>query len=121
MKQVEEALHQLHAREKEKHARDEAEALAEAMSQTQSLPQAFAKVNAVTPGSPANISVSWWGLTAGWEGFFWIQRENIACDFLCHLLISRNKLGVSLGFHPPPPTFFFVFFFFLGRTGMSCA
>ncbi|XP_074015671.1 26S proteasome non-ATPase regulatory subunit 9 isoform X1 [Numenius arquata] len=56
MKQVEEALHQLHAREKEKQARDEAEALAEAMSQAQSLPQAFAKVNAVTPGSPASIS-----------------------------------------------------------------
>lgn len=57
MKQVEEALHQLHAREKEKRARDEAEALAEAMSQSQ--PQAFARVNAVTPGSPASISVSW--------------------------------------------------------------
>ncbi|KFO10774.1 26S proteasome non-ATPase regulatory subunit 9, partial [Balearica regulorum gibbericeps] len=56
MKQVEEALHQLHAREKEKHARDEAEALAEAMSQNRSLPQAFAKVNAVTPGSPASLS-----------------------------------------------------------------
>lgn len=57
MKQVEEALHKLHAREKEKHAKDEAEALAEAMSQNQSLPQAFAKVNAVTPGSPASVSV----------------------------------------------------------------
>ncbi|XP_056180480.1 26S proteasome non-ATPase regulatory subunit 9 isoform X1 [Falco biarmicus] len=56
MKQVEEALHQLHAREKEKHAKDEAEALAEAMSQSQNLPQAFAKVNTVTPGSPASIS-----------------------------------------------------------------
>lgn len=56
MKQVEEALHQLHAREKEKHARDEAEALAEAMSQSQSLPQPFAKVNTVTPGSPASVS-----------------------------------------------------------------
>ncbi|KAM4648765.1 26S proteasome non-ATPase regulatory subunit 9 isoform 2-T2 [Amazona ochrocephala] len=56
MKQVEEALHQLHAREKEKHARDEAEALAEAMSQSQSLPQPFARVNAVTPGSPASVS-----------------------------------------------------------------
>ncbi|NXP50879.1 PSMD9 ATPase, partial [Heliornis fulica] len=54
MKQVEEALHQLHAREKEKHARDEAEALAEAMSQ--SLPRPFARVNAVTPGSPASLS-----------------------------------------------------------------
>lgn len=59
MKQVEEALHKLHAREKEKHARDEAEALAEAMSQKQNLPQAFAKVNAVTPGSPASVSVRW--------------------------------------------------------------
>ncbi|OWK61244.1 26S proteasome non-ATPase regulatory subunit 9 [Lonchura striata] len=56
MKQVEEALHKLHAREKEKHAKDEAEALAEAMSQKQSLPQAFAKVNTVTPGSPASVS-----------------------------------------------------------------
>ncbi|NXX77337.1 PSMD9 ATPase, partial [Urocolius indicus] len=56
MKQVEEALQQLHAREKEKHARDEAEAQAEAMGHKQSLPQAFARVNAVTPGSPASIS-----------------------------------------------------------------
>ncbi|NXD26743.1 PSMD9 ATPase, partial [Spelaeornis formosus] len=56
MKQVEEALHKLHAREKEKHARDEAEALAEAMSQEQRLPQAFARVNAVTPGSPASAA-----------------------------------------------------------------
>ncbi|XP_015733510.1 26S proteasome non-ATPase regulatory subunit 9 isoform X2 [Coturnix japonica] len=54
MKQVEEALHQLHAREKEKHARDEAEARAEAMSQN--LPTAFAKVNVVTPESPASIA-----------------------------------------------------------------
>ncbi|NXO29906.1 PSMD9 ATPase, partial [Cisticola juncidis] len=56
MKEVEEALHKLHAREKEKQAKDEAEALAEARSQNQSLPQAFAKVNAVTPGSPASVS-----------------------------------------------------------------
>uniref|UniRef100_A0A8C9N238 26S proteasome non-ATPase regulatory subunit 9 n=1 Tax=Serinus canaria TaxID=9135 RepID=A0A8C9N238_SERCA len=56
MKEVEEALHKLHAREKEKHAKDEAEALAEAMSQNQSLPQAFAKVNTVSPGSPASVS-----------------------------------------------------------------
>ncbi|NXY85123.1 PSMD9 ATPase, partial [Alcedo cyanopectus] len=56
MKQVEEALHQLHAREKEKQARDEAEALAEARSQSQSLPQPFARVNAVSPGSPASDS-----------------------------------------------------------------
>ncbi|OXB64127.1 hypothetical protein ASZ78_002057 [Callipepla squamata] len=54
MKQVEEALHQLHARDKEKHARDEAEARAEAVSQ--SLPSAFARVNAVTPESPASTS-----------------------------------------------------------------
>ncbi|NXU55190.1 PSMD9 ATPase, partial [Turnix velox] len=56
MKQVEEALHQLHAQEKEKHGRDEAEGVADTMSQDQNLPQAFAKVNAVTPGSPASIS-----------------------------------------------------------------
>lgn len=56
MLQVEKALHQLHAREKEKRAKDEAEAQAEAMNQDQSLPQPFARVNAVTPGSPASIS-----------------------------------------------------------------
>lgn len=66
MKQVEEALHQLHAREKEKQAKDQAEALAEALSQSQSQgqglaqPQAFARVNAVTPESPASASVSPW-------------------------------------------------------------
>ncbi|XP_019394279.1 PREDICTED: 26S proteasome non-ATPase regulatory subunit 9 isoform X1 [Crocodylus porosus] len=56
MRQVEEALHQLHAREKEKRARDEAEAQAEAVSRNQSLPQPFARVNAVTPGSPASLA-----------------------------------------------------------------
>ncbi|NXS53177.1 PSMD9 ATPase, partial [Brachypteracias leptosomus] len=56
MKQVEEALHQLHAREKEKQARDEAEARDEALARTQGLPQPFARVNTVTPGSPASIS-----------------------------------------------------------------
>ncbi|XP_053136159.1 26S proteasome non-ATPase regulatory subunit 9 [Hemicordylus capensis] len=56
MHQVEQALHQLHAREKEKRERDEAEAQVEARSQSQALPQPFARVNAVTPGSPASIS-----------------------------------------------------------------
>uniref|UniRef100_A0A8C7EU75 Proteasome 26S subunit, non-ATPase 9 n=1 Tax=Neovison vison TaxID=452646 RepID=A0A8C7EU75_NEOVI len=64
MKQVEEALHQLHARDKEKQARDMAEAHKEAMSrslgQSEGLspPQAFAKVNSVSPGSPASTAVS---------------------------------------------------------------
>lgn len=62
MKQVEDALHQLHARDKEKQARDLAEAHREALSRSQSQglspPQAFAKVNSVSPGSPASISVS---------------------------------------------------------------
>ncbi|XP_047617567.1 26S proteasome non-ATPase regulatory subunit 9 [Phacochoerus africanus] len=62
MKQVEEALHQLHARDKEKQARDLAEAHREALglglgqSQGLSLPQAFAKVNSISPGSPASIA-----------------------------------------------------------------
>ncbi|XP_044296820.1 26S proteasome non-ATPase regulatory subunit 9 [Varanus komodoensis] len=56
MHQVEQALHQLHAREKEKREKDEAEAQAEARSQRQALPQPFARVNAVTPGSPASFS-----------------------------------------------------------------
>ncbi|KAK2102802.1 26S proteasome non-ATPase regulatory subunit 9 [Saguinus oedipus] len=63
MKQVEEALHQLHARDKEKQARDMAEAHKEAMnrklgqSESQGPPQAFAKVNSISPGSPASIAV----------------------------------------------------------------
>ncbi|XP_030716084.1 26S proteasome non-ATPase regulatory subunit 9 isoform X1 [Globicephala melas] len=62
MKQVEEALHQLHARDKEKQARDLAEAHREAMShgldQSQDLSpaQAFAIVNSISPGSPASIA-----------------------------------------------------------------
>lgn len=62
MKQVEEALHQLHARDKEKQARDVAEAREEARSRSlgpnsPALPQAFAKVNSISPGSPASIAV----------------------------------------------------------------
>uniref|UniRef100_A0A8C4VN05 Nas2 N-terminal domain-containing protein n=1 Tax=Gopherus evgoodei TaxID=1825980 RepID=A0A8C4VN05_9SAUR len=56
MLQVEKALHQLHAREKVKQAKDEPEAQAEAMNQNQNLPQPFAGVNGVTPGSPTSIS-----------------------------------------------------------------
>ncbi|XP_037672858.1 26S proteasome non-ATPase regulatory subunit 9 [Choloepus didactylus] len=60
MKQVEEALHQLHARDKEKQARDMAEAHKEALSrglgQGLSPPQAFAKVNSISAGSPASIA-----------------------------------------------------------------
>ncbi|XP_074154233.1 26S proteasome non-ATPase regulatory subunit 9 [Sminthopsis crassicaudata] len=64
MKQVEEALHQLHAKGKEKQARDAAEAQNEALSQGQgpsqgsshNPPQPFAKVNSISPGSPASNS-----------------------------------------------------------------
>ncbi|XP_069071021.1 26S proteasome non-ATPase regulatory subunit 9 isoform X2 [Pleurodeles waltl] len=56
MQQIEDALHKLHAREKEKRAQDEVEAQAEAHSQSDPLPHPFAKVDAVTPGSPANIA-----------------------------------------------------------------
>ncbi|DAA20612.1 26S proteasome non-ATPase regulatory subunit 9 [Bos indicus] len=60
MKQVEDALHQLHARDKEKQARDLAEAHREALSRDQSQglspAQAFAKVNSISPGSPASIA-----------------------------------------------------------------
>ncbi|XP_061458923.1 26S proteasome non-ATPase regulatory subunit 9 [Rhineura floridana] len=56
MHQVEQALHQLHARDKEKREKDEAEARAEAKSQSCVLPQPFARVNAVTTGSPASTS-----------------------------------------------------------------
>lgn len=72
MKQVEEALHQLHARDKEKQARDLAEAHREALSlglgqsQGLSLPQAFAKVNSISPGSPPASRVCKW-MTRLWS------------------------------------------------------
>lgn len=61
MKQVEAALHQLHAHDKEKQARDLAEAHREATSRRLSHSeghslQAFAKVNSVSPGSPASLA-----------------------------------------------------------------
>ncbi|XP_026199268.1 26S proteasome non-ATPase regulatory subunit 9 [Anabas testudineus] len=54
MAEIEEALHKLHAREKAKRERDEAEAQDEAMEQQVSLPPPFAQVDAVTQGSPAS-------------------------------------------------------------------
>uniref|UniRef100_A0A8C5XAY5 26S proteasome non-ATPase regulatory subunit 9 n=1 Tax=Microcebus murinus TaxID=30608 RepID=A0A8C5XAY5_MICMU len=62
MKQVEEALHQLHARDKQKQAQDMAEAQKEAMRHKQghsmsfSTPQGFAKVKSISPGSPASTA-----------------------------------------------------------------
>ncbi|XP_040202959.1 26S proteasome non-ATPase regulatory subunit 9 [Rana temporaria] len=63
MKEIEEALHNLHARDKEKRVKDEAEAQAEALQQNLDLPVPFAKVDTVTPGSPASMS----GLQVGDE------------------------------------------------------
>lgn len=54
MAEIEEALHNLHAREKAKRERDEAEAQGEAMEQEVTLPPPFARVDAVTQGSPAS-------------------------------------------------------------------
>ncbi|XP_071387801.1 26S proteasome non-ATPase regulatory subunit 9 isoform X1 [Centroberyx affinis] len=53
MVEIEEALHKLHAREKAKREQDEAEAQAEAMDHEVTLPPPFARVDAVTQGSPA--------------------------------------------------------------------
>ncbi|KAM9810900.1 26S proteasome non-ATPase regulatory subunit 9 [Neosynchiropus ocellatus] len=54
MVEIEEALHKLHAREKAKRAQDEVEAQAEAMDVQVTLPAPFARVDAVTQGSPAS-------------------------------------------------------------------
>ncbi|KAM6954428.1 26S proteasome non-ATPase regulatory subunit 9 [Aplochiton taeniatus] len=53
MVEIEEALHRLHAREKAKHRHDEVEAQAEFVEQEVTLPSPFARVDAVTDGSPA--------------------------------------------------------------------
>ncbi|XP_078277254.1 26S proteasome non-ATPase regulatory subunit 9 isoform X2 [Rhinoraja longicauda] len=56
MKEIEEALHKLHARDKEKHRSDEAGAHQETMEQESRILPAFAKVDTVIPGSPASMS-----------------------------------------------------------------
>lgn len=53
MVEIEEALHKLHAREKAKREGDKAGALEEPMEQQVTLPPPFARVDAVTQGSPA--------------------------------------------------------------------
>ncbi|KAL7392049.1 hypothetical protein ABVT39_018809 [Epinephelus coioides] len=54
MEEIEEALHKLHAREKAKREEDEAGAREEAMEHQDTLPLPFARVDAVTQGSPAS-------------------------------------------------------------------
>ena len=58
MVEIEEALHKLHAREKAKRAEDEAGAQEEVMELQVTLPPPFARVDAVTQGSPACGAVS---------------------------------------------------------------
>lgn len=58
MVEIEEALHKLHAREKAKREQDEAEAQVEAMDQQATPSSPFARVDAVTQGSPACGAVS---------------------------------------------------------------
>ena len=58
MVEIEEALHKLHSREKAKREQDEAGADPEVMEQEVSLPPPFARVDAVTQGSPACRAVS---------------------------------------------------------------
>ncbi|XP_068461448.1 26S proteasome non-ATPase regulatory subunit 9 [Clinocottus analis] len=53
MVEIEEALHKLHAREKAKREKDEPGAQGEGMEQQVTLPPPFARVDAVTQGSPA--------------------------------------------------------------------
>uniref|UniRef100_A0A3P9HCS3 26S proteasome non-ATPase regulatory subunit 9 n=1 Tax=Oryzias latipes TaxID=8090 RepID=A0A3P9HCS3_ORYLA len=63
MAEIEEALHKLHAREKAKRERDQAEATEEPMEQQVTLPPPFARVDTVTEGSPASAA----GLRVGDE------------------------------------------------------
>ncbi|XP_077376643.1 26S proteasome non-ATPase regulatory subunit 9 [Festucalex cinctus] len=63
MVEIEAALHRLHAREKAKRQHDQTEALEEAMEYQETLPPAFARVDAVSQGSPASAA----GLKVGDE------------------------------------------------------
>ncbi|KAJ6656658.1 hypothetical protein lerEdw1_003545 [Lerista edwardsae] len=74
MLQVEEALHQLHAWEKEKREKDEVEAQVEARSQSQASLRPFARVNTVTPASPASFSANECGF------FFFSAAKGLQVD-----------------------------------------
>ncbi|XP_061527794.1 26S proteasome non-ATPase regulatory subunit 9 [Phycodurus eques] len=63
MVEIEDALHRLHAQEKDKWPHDQMEALEEPVEQRDTLPPAFARVDAVTQGSPASAA----GLKVGDE------------------------------------------------------
>ncbi|XP_061116995.1 26S proteasome non-ATPase regulatory subunit 9 [Conger conger] len=54
MVEIEEALHRLHAAEKAKREEEGAPASAQAMEQDAPLPPPFARVDTITPGSPAS-------------------------------------------------------------------
>lgn len=58
MVEIEEALHRLHALEKAKRENDKTETQEDAMEQQTTLPPPFARVDAVTQGSPASGAVS---------------------------------------------------------------
>lgn len=58
MVEIEEALHRLHALEKAKREQDQAESQTESMEQEVTLPSPFARVDAVSQGSPACQAVS---------------------------------------------------------------
>lgn len=58
MVEIEEALHRLHALEKAKCEQDQAESQTESMEQEVTLPSPFARVDAVSQGSPACQAVS---------------------------------------------------------------
>lgn len=68
MVEIEQALHKLHAREKAKREQDETEVQEEAMEQQVTLPPPFARVDAVTQGSPACGAVS----EANYNFYIWL-------------------------------------------------
>uniref|UniRef100_UPI00398F52C2 26S proteasome non-ATPase regulatory subunit 9 n=1 Tax=Pristiophorus japonicus TaxID=55135 RepID=UPI00398F52C2 len=110
MKQIEAGLHQLHARDREKHRMDETQVHQEVMEQENSIRSAFAKIDTVSPGSPASIA----GLQVGDEiiEFGSVNTENFQnlqniATVVQHsegkplsITIIRNGQNVHIGLTP---------------------
>lgn len=102
MVEIEEALHNLHAQERAKREQDQAEAQTERMEQDVPLPSPFARVDAVTPGSPAYQAVRF-NTHGSFFSFnqisflFVVQQYVIHITHISNMIKMNTKEGTAKG------------------------